>query len=204
MVPRMNRLFLLAAALALSGCDCGSAVVKPPGDQVLGVFDFKAKGIFAACGLRTPAAEFGFVGTFSRFRDGGPVFFSDGVSRYDAGFDGQLASFEKSERGGFALLDGGACTGCELRTVQVGNIMLLSQSQSLAVGDACPTNALDGGVPGADDAGTITLPRALDDGGFDAVRACGEVVIQVTGEGFCDSACYSCRLHYRWNGVLKN
>jgi len=77
---------------------------------------------------------------------------------------------------------------------------LLSPSQNGALADTCPKNYLDGGVPAADADAGIALPVFETDGGFDAVRACGELAISVTGEGFCDPVCYSCNVRYRMSG----
>lgn len=197
----MKRWMTGLLGIALFGCPSDPG--RPKTEQPLGTYGFHATGIFASCSLPTPPAEYDFEGTFSRQRDGGAVFFiADGVT-YDAGFDGQLASFDSLDTRGIGLRDGGSCSPCKVRSTQLGNIVLLSPSQNAAVGDACPTAALDGGVPRPNPDAGIALPQSLSDGGFDAVRACGEVEVNVTSEGFCDQACYSCKLTYRWAGARK-
>ena len=84
-------------------------------------------------GMRAPAPV---------LRDGGGVFFVVEGSGYDAGFDGQTVIFGRTESGGYRLADGGSCNPCEMRTTNSGSLALLSQSQSAAVGEVCPTNAL--------------------------------------------------------------
>ena len=195
---QMWRMLVLVHSLVWVGCGgCGSDV-KPPGDQVMGTFRLHAKGTFAACSLPGMVAAYDFDGTFSRFLDGGRVFFTvDGVS-YDGAFDGQIGSYGSTDARSFQLADGGSCSPCEMKVVQTGKVALLSKSQSKAVGDLCPPSPFDGGVPRDEDAG-ITLPSTTD-AGFDAVLACGEMVVNILGEGFCDPSCYSCRLQYRLTG----
>ncbi len=199
----MNRCSWLLTCLLMSGCGgCSPDSVKPPGDQVMGTFVLHSKGIYAACGLPGFPANYDFEGTFSRFTDGGRVFFTVQGIQFDAGFDGQFASYGETENRGFDLADGGNCNSCEMRLVQTGTLALLSESQSKALGDVCPTHALDGGVPGLNEDAGIALPGTTD-AGFDAVRACGELKVSITGEGFCDPACYSCQLQYRLSGERK-
>ncbi len=189
--------------LLLSGCaGCSDDVVKPVGDEVLGTFALHSKGIFAACSLPGMPVMYDFEGTFSRFNDGGRVFFTVQGVQYDAGFDGQFASYGQTEVRAFELVDGGSCSSCEMKLTQTATLALLSQSQSKALGDICPTAALDGGVPPPDEDAGIRRPNSTDSG-FDAVRACGELQVLISGEGFCDSACYSCRLVYRLSGARK-
>ena len=204
MFRAMDRVALLLASLVLSGCGCSPGVVKPPpGDEVLGTYSGELKGIYSACSLAGfPITDF-FEGTFSRFSDGGRVFFLSGDLILDAGFDGQFASFEFFQKGTFALVDGGSCGDCQMKQVQTATLALLSPSQSAAVGDVCPTAFQDGGVPAEDEDAGIFRPRRGDDGGFDAVLACGESVSTITGEGFCDALCYSCKVVYRINSARK-
>lgn len=194
------RLLLLVASLCLSGCEGGT--LKPPGDELIGTFSLNSKGIFSACSLPGFPANYDFEGTFSQLTDGGGTFFTVGSEQFAASFDGQFASYGQTLAREFQLADGGNCGQCEMKQVQTATLALLSESQSRALGDDCPATALDGGVPGADEDAGITLPRRID-GGFDAVRACGELQVLITGEGFCDPACYSCRLQYRVSGPRR-
>jgi hypothetical protein len=200
MVREMNRCALLLASLSIVGCgDCGGDL-KPPGGEVLGTYELTSKGIFAACSLPGFPVNYVFSGTFSRETDGGKVYFSSGTEQFKASFDGQFASYGRTQVVGIGLADGGNCNLCEMKQVESATLALLSGSQSKAVGDVCPTTALDGGVPATDEDAGIAPPGIGSDGGFDAVLACGELVVQITGEGFCDPACYSCKLQYRVSG----
>jgi hypothetical protein len=200
----MKRRLWLLASLILTGCDCGGGGGTIPGRDSLGTYELRAKGIYANCNVPSFPMTFDYVGTFSRLSDGGQVFYVDGNIRYDdAGFDGQFASYELIDvASNLALFDGGSCSPCESKRVERATLALLSASQAAALGDAgCPINALDGGLPMADEDAGITLPTRLEDGGFDAVLACGELQVIITSEGFCDQSCYSCRQQWRVSGV---
>ena len=126
-------LLLSALVCACPGSD------KPPGDEVMGTYSFRAVGLSAPCGLPDISSEgFDFTGSLSRFRDGGPVFLIlNGVPR-PATFDGQIASSSHSAARTFALPDGGDCKSCEMRLVETLTVALVSQSQSERLGDARP------------------------------------------------------------------
>lgn len=196
--------FTIALSIFISACGgCEPSVAQPIGDEQLGTYALKQKGIFKVCSLVGYPELLEYDGTFSRFTDGGRVVFSYSARRFDGGFDGQFASFGESytETGsGFGFPDGGTCDKCELKFRQEAVLALLSPSQGAALGDVCPTNALDGGIPVPDADAGIFAPGIGADGGFDAVRACGELVVKITGEGFCDPACYACDVRYRIAG----
>jgi hypothetical protein len=193
----MTRWLLILSALTLCGCPVEEG---PPGDENMGLYQFRAEPVSFACGLPdVPNNGFDFSGTFSRFRDGGPVFMTlNGIPR-DAGFDGQIINSSHSAARTFNLPDGGPCAPCEMRVVETLRVSLLSKSQSAAVGDRCPSNPLDGGVPDAD--GGVTLPGSTETG-FDSVRACGELYEEIVGSGVCDPLC-ACLLKYRVVGERK-
>lgn len=193
----MTRLLALLLTAALCGCPNND---RPPGDENMGLYQLRAEPVSIVCGLPDiPNNGFDFAGTFSRFRDGGAVFLTlNGISR-DAGFDGQIASSSHSAPRGFSLPDAGTCAPCEMRVIETIVVALLSKSQSAAVGDRCPPNPLDGGLPGLD-AG-VTLPGSTA-AGFDSVRACGELYEEIVGTGTCDPLC-SCLLKYRVTGDRK-
>ena len=192
----MTRALPLLLAALLLGCP----VDGPPGDENMGLYQFRAEPLSISCGLPDiPNNGFDFSGTFSRFRDGGAVFLTlNGLSR-DAGFDGQIVTSSHSAPRTFELPDGGHCAPCEMRVVETMSIALLSKSQSAAVGDRCPDNPLDGGVPGEDAA--VTRPGSTVTG-FDAVRACGDLFEEIVGTGTCDPLC-ACLLQYRLVGERK-
>ncbi len=193
----MSRRVLILAVFGLCGCPADDG---PPGDENMGLYQFRAEPLSLACGLPDiPNAGFDFAGTLSRFRDGGPVFLTlNGISR-DAGFDGQILTSSHAAPRTFKLPDGGSCAPCQMRVIETLSIALLSKSQSSAVGDRCPPNPLDGGVPSPDSG--VTLPGSTQTG-FDAVRACGDLYEEITGDGTCDPAC-ACVLKYQLVGERK-
>ncbi len=194
----MMRIVFVTAALALCGCPADPG---PPGDENMGLYQFHAEPVMISCGLPDiSSASFDFSGTYSRFRDGGGVFLTINDLSRDAGFDGQVVTSSHSAPRTFKLPDGGTCsTTCEMRVVETLKVALLSKSQSTAVGDRCPANPLDGGVPN-DDAG-VRLPGSTETG-FDAVRACGDLFEEIVGIGTCDPLC-ACLLQYRLTGERK-
>lgn len=203
----MKRLALALSSL-LAACDCGGSGPSFPGDENLGSYALHAEGLFAACTLPDLPVSFDFQATLSRFRDGGLVFVTLNGASFDAGFDGQIIKYTQTASDSFYLADGGTCQ-CTMKVQNTLTLALLSASQSRALGEMCPDDALDGGVPGdnldggsLEDAGDggIRLPQRKADGGFDAVRACGELHKTISGTGFCDSNCYSCKLVYRITG----
>lgn len=193
----MTRLLLILTTLALCGCP---VVDTTPGDENMGLYQFRAEPVSLVCGLPDiPAGVFDFSGTISRFRDGGAVFLTlNGISR-DAGFNGQIVTSSHSAARTFKLPDAGDCGACDMRVVETLTVALLSKSQSSAVGDRCPVNPLDGGVPDVD-AG-VTLPGSTATG-FDSVRACGDLFEEIVGAGSCDPLC-ACLLQYRLTGERK-
>ncbi len=199
MVDTMNRCVLLLSVVGIAACGgCSIENPAPAGDVQLGTYAITSKGIFKQCSLKGFPEELTFSATMAFF-DGGGLTFFDGFGTFDGGFDGQVATFQELRRTGAQLFDGGTCSACTLTYSQRGSLALLSPSQNGALNDTCPKNFLDGGVFADADAG-IGIPAFLSDGGFDAVRACGELAITVTGEGFCDPACYACDVRYRMSG----
>ncbi len=197
------RVLLVVALAGLFGCSGGSSGGGSNRVPII-TFEGNAKPISGSCVIAgVPVSDFAYAGTFSRSIDGGRTYFTDGVSTYDAGFDGQFASFGVSEVGAYGLVDGGSCSPCEMTFSQTGRFALLSPSQDAKAGGACPTNALTGGVTSDEDAGVFG-PLLKEDGGTDAVRVCGEYAIKVTGEGInCDPGCLSCTALYRVTGAPK-
>lgn len=192
-------------ATALAGCGgCAGPSPKPPGDENLGNFRLHAVGSMKLCDLA-------FVGSFdqdltlSRSSDGGGFFFVLDGQVFDGGFDGQVAQHSVTGLSAFNLADGGNCNQCKMTVTDSMALALLSKAQSSALADMCPDNPLDGGVPviGADGG---DIRPVMTDGGFDAVRVCGEIHDVVSGEGagfFCDTACAMCRVTYRVTGERK-
>ncbi len=192
----MKRLSLILT-LALCGCPVDDS---PPGDENMGIYQFRAEPVATSCTLLNIATNgFDFSGTFSRFRDGGAVYLTlNGISR-DAGFDGQVVRSAHSAPRTFTMPDGGMCRPCEMRVIETFAVALLSKSQNSAVGDTCPGNPLDGGIP-SNDAGI--RPPGSTETGFDAVRACGDLYEEIVGTPQCDPIC-ACSLQYRLVGERK-
>ena len=169
----------------------------------MGTYQFRATPVSVACPLPEAVKDsdingINFAATFSRFSDGGAVLVTlRNVSRAGA-FDGQVLTSTYSAPRNFTLPDGGRCA-CEMRIVETISVALLSKSQSSAVGERCPEAALDGGIPKAD-AG-VSLPGTTQFG-FDCVRACGDLVDEVVGDGNCDPLC-ACSLRYSLVGDRK-
>ena len=202
----MKPLALFFSCFWLAGCGgCGGGSAKPPGDEAIGSFMLAGEGASKTCAIPNIPANIEVDVVLSHFSDGGAVFFTligaNGNVVYDAGFDGQFVNSANSG-GGHYSWDGGSCDGCRtLVTTASYNLALLSRSQSAAVGEMCPPNPLDGGVPPEDPDAGITLPRATADAGFDVRRACGELRLSIIGTGFgCDPACISCQLLYTLKG----
>lgn len=193
----------VVALMGFFGCGSGGSTGGTTGVPI-GTYELKVKPVSGAClisGIQTK--EYGFTATLSRSVDGGRTFFSDGTETYDAGFDGQFASYGQTVVGTFGLVDGGSCAPCEMKYTQSGNFALLSPSQNAAAGDMCPANPLTGGVTTDEDAGVVA-PQPAADGGYDAVRMCGEIAVRVTGEGInCDPNCYACTANYRVTGTKR-
>ncbi len=198
----MKHLALLSLCLWLTGCDSCGVAINLPGDEVMGTFSLHAEGTSKSCSLPDIQQTLDFPASLSRNRDGGQVFFFHSTRVWDAGFDGQFITSSAAALFKVADADGGDyCAPCRETETLNFRFAVLSRSQSKAVGEMCPPNPLDGGVPGADDDAGIKLPASTD-AGFDAVRVCGElqVTIDGTGTGFCNSACNGCVLNYRLIG----
>jgi hypothetical protein len=188
---------------------------KLPGDEGLGSFDFNASlmpnppGI-AACPLEDVLEDGGttlaFSAAFSRDPVSGEVFMTLAGNNLDGGyFDGQVLQTRAHQAprdlarcfrpeipdGG---PDGGPHPGCP-SAVQVREqltIALLSRSQDDLLQGECPPEPLDGGLP---------PPNRRTDAGFDAIRACGELVDELLPA--CNQDCSYCMLRYRVEGIRR-
>lgn len=166
-------------------------------------------GSMPRCSYTNFQDSFTFNARFARYRDGGSAVITIGFIDRDAGFDGQVMSGTKSpdqDRPAhvFSPIDQ-ACT-CPARVTEVLTVAVLSTSQNAAVGNACPANPLDGGVPLPTGDGGIRLPDTTPTG-FDAVRACGELTdfVEVSDEASAqpDCACQDCVMRYTVKGVRR-
>ena len=197
----MKRLVLLFSCLWLAGCDSCGGSVKPLGDQVLGTYGLHGDGTSKSCSLPAIQATLDLSGTISRQSDGGQTYFYFSLATYDAGFDGQFFTSAPSGPQSIGFDDGGSCSPCTETQTMAFKLAILSPSQSKALGDMCPANPLDGGIPAEDPDAGIFRPT-FTDAGFDGVRVCGElkVTIDGSGTGFCDAICLGCVLNYRVTG----
>lgn len=200
MSQRLPLLLLLLASCTVP--DTG------PGDEVMGSFAIVAEELpppanpadepFPRCTLKEVPADGGFEFTarLSRNRDGGEAFLVIGGVPRDATFDGQVVTsgYRAPRR-----YEECACVDTELQ--ETLTVALLSTSQNAAVGNACPPNPLDGGVPEPLPDGGILRPDTTPRG-FDAVRACGELVDVVQPSG-TDCQCAPCWMRYQVRGVRR-
>jgi len=194
--PSPFRLLPLAL-LALCGCIEESTV---PGEEVLGTFTLNANPL---PGNNCPAGEvpdggFTFDGTLTRDRDGGRAYFIVSGFARDAGFDGQrLSSVQRASQPGYMAACGSTCTAVEVE--QTLRLLLLSRSQNeqYGRGKSC-AELLDGGLPL--DGGALP-PGAGADGGFDAVRACGDMSNLKLPDAGC--TCAQCTWSYSLEGTPR-
>jgi hypothetical protein len=204
------------AALGWAALSCAASTAclldtaaPPPGELSMGVYAMNATpvllddgGHWCALDDVVPAA-FSFEVALSQDTDSGETFLtlSKGYSR-SATWDGQVVRSAESARRYFRQ-----CSGCVTRLREAIDFALLSASQAAAVGNQCPANPLDGGVPAPNDAG-ISLPGARD-AGFDALLACGELRAHVLVDegladgGMCPAICSSCQTHYVLRGERR-
>lgn len=171
----------------------------------MGTFRFVAEPAWdqSNCALSgAPQAEFEFTGTFSRYHGDSEAWLTiDGTWR-PATFDGQyIRSMRAAPRrfGECACAEGSVD---EVVLEETLSVALVSKSQDEKLGSSgCPDDALDGGIPAVDaDAGVLapgSTPR-----GFDAVRACGEL-LDVAVPDPAVHCCERCTLVYRVKGERK-
>lgn len=194
---RLPSLLLPLALLALSGCIEESTL---PGEEVLGTFTLNASPLPGSnCPpAEVPDAGFTFDGTLSRDRDGERAYFIVSGFARDAGFDGQrLTSVQRASQPGFVPSCGSTCTAVEVE--QTVRLLLLSRSQNelYGKGKSC-AELLDGGLPL--DGGALP-PGVGGDGGFDAVRACGDLSNLKLPDAGC--TCTQCTWSYSVEGAPR-
>lgn len=189
----------MVVALALS-CADGT---KYAGDEVIGTFLFRAEPLVIDCGLgEVPDGGFDFQGTLSHHRDSTQAYITVNGYARDAGFDGQVLVSQHMAPRTFS-----GCGRCQTQVRETISVAVVSKSQSAALGDKCPDNPLDGGVPaGGSDAG-ITGPGTTATG-YDAVRVCGELLDEVVSATTvdmmdCSAMCSTCTLRYRLSGERR-
>lgn len=194
-------------ALVLTGCP----PVLPPGDLPMGQYAMTAFG--GAPGLedgglgRPPecvellevtGADFAFDAVLTRESTSERAWLTlNGYSR-EGTFDGQvLTSSDEANR----VFE--ACSKCTTRVVETISVAVLSVSQNEALRGSCPENAIDGGVVANPDAGLF--PPGQTSQGYDAVRVCGELKMEVVSLGLvdggaCEAQCGGCVVRYQLRG----
>lgn len=227
--------FVAFAVLAVAGAAACTTDAPFIGDESMGVFSFTASipatqtvdgGTVATdVPLGDPACPFEeierrgftFEGQFSRWQDGrvlegaelpAAYFMLRGITR-EGTWDGQVFQSTYTAPRRFETT---ACPA-EFEVDETMTVVLLSESQSRALGDQCPAQILpllDGGTPVDPDAG-ITAPTTRENG-FDAIRACGvltDVIRSSSGCNFVEDAgsppgpASFCVVRYRLDGVRK-
>jgi hypothetical protein len=201
------------SGVVLSGSACDDEP-DGPGREKMGTYELTAEVVTLAdggldpgyqdCTLRNPgmtelpSSSFPFEVILTRNPDTNETFLTLGGVTRPATFDGQFVESTFFARREFA----NCCVGADGQNLgqleERLRVALLSRSQSDALGGRCPPNPLDGGVPGPD-AG-VTPPGSIGTG-FDALRACGELV-DVVRPGDC-GRCSACTLRYPVTGVRR-
>lgn len=152
------------------GCNAS----RVPGDEVMGTVQFHAEPFEVSCTNLTELsnAPFDFQATLSHNRGTSEAFVTlNGFSR-SASFDGQVLTSVQSATRFFE-----ECKECpHLLVEETLTVSLLSKSQSDVAGGDCPAAPLDGGVAQPDGGNGVTGPGTTEQGGFDMLRACGELV----------------------------
>ncbi len=192
----MNRFPFLALVLAVVTTGCPQEAVSSA--ETLGKFAFSATPLSSDCALFDgPDGGFTFTATLTVDPAQGPWLVLNGVGRA-AQFDGQRFESRQSAPRHF-----GECTCAEPMEVdETFRAVLLSASQSARTGGTCPAHPLDGGVPAPDPDGGITGPGPTERG-FDALRACGELIERYQAPADCGSDCRSCTAVLRLEGVRQ-
>jgi hypothetical protein len=195
---------MVAAVVLLLGCPGPST---PTGEEVLGQFELSAEPVSSSCSYaEVPAGSLPFTLQVRRALDGGAVTVTlNGLTR-PASFDGQVLRTAFEAPRVFAdcacsaeQRDAGcACSGVTL--TETLEVALASLSQDQALGGNCPANALDGGMPAPNEDAGIFLPTTTVRG-FDAVRACGELVDDIQPAEGC--FCAACSMRYAVRGVRR-
>ncbi|MBI3182427.1 MAG: hypothetical protein HYZ28_09810 [Myxococcales bacterium] len=197
-----SRLLLPALLGAVAaGCPSGQSTA---GLELMGTFALTAEPLVFDCPL-SEVSEAGFQLTVTFSRDAGEsrVAYQHGGLVSEATFDGQVV---EAARLAVRRLPSCNC-GEQTQLRETLRVALLSQSQDRELSGRCPERPLDGGVPSPD--GGVFRPASAA-GGFDAVRACGELLDEVVPEhsspspdAGCEEACFSCRLLYRVEGMRR-
>lgn len=199
----MKKLWVCVAFGLLAGCPSAPL----PGDEQMGRFNFQAEPQGGDCPFsEIPDGGFKFEVKLSRFKYENRAFVTIGQVSHEGRFDGQKVTAQYTGERNFAQCNCPADDG-GLRAIttmtETFQVTLVSKSQSDAVG-GCIENP-----PVNPDAGIIG-PDTSNEGGFDAIRACGTLVEDIrvnppvsTPTSTCLAQCSQCRLSYTLTGERK-
>jgi hypothetical protein len=199
------------AFLVALACSSSSSL---PGDEAMGTFEFHATPVSSDCSLGSlPDGGFDFEVVARHNKDNSGTWLLIGGIVGTAGFDGQIITSVRSAPRAFLQADGGSCNPqvtdggaitCSMTLTETLTFALLSRNQFDAVGNTCPPNPLDGGVPFDLDAGINRPGTASGGASYDAVQACGTLVDFASIDAGCNAACLvPCTLTYSVSGARK-
>jgi hypothetical protein len=188
----LSRRPLLLPLLAFVAAACVSETVYP-GDVVVGLFSFHAQADWAHTDCDAGSLDFGrlvdggfdFSGIFSRDSvDGGAWLTVNGFSR-SATYDPVTQRYVSVQRSGAPLPScGETCQGARME--ETLSVVVLSVSQSQAMGSQCANLPTDGGLPD----GSVPGPTV---NGYDAEKACGNLKVTflpgTSGVCTCTTSC---------------
>lgn len=169
----------------------------------MGVFVLRAEPTRRDCELpEVPDGGFTFEAHLARNDlDGGVVVFVNAdraAGSSPAAWDGRRFQWTAEARRGFPS----RCGDCPIVAQEDVELTLLSRAQNEALGNTCPSPSPDGG-------GELTFgeadPPRWTPLGFDAVRACGTLILHLEGAqaldgGRCPEECSPCLVEYRLRG----
>jgi hypothetical protein len=140
--------------------------------------------------VELPPVRYTFTTHFSGSSPGAVDWMTVGDNTRQASFDGQyIESLHDSTR------QFTNCGGATAAIVEPFKVALLSLSQNTALGGECPENPLDPASFPPD----ASRPGPLPTGGFDALKACGELTDNVIPEP--GAPCPPCSITFHLTGV---
>lgn len=188
------------AAIALAWVCLAACPRQPPPGEPMGSWAVDLVPLERQCDVDEVSGDaFSFDMVLTRDPDSDVAWLTINGYTRTATFDGQYFSSEGEAARIFT-----ACSQCSTRLVETMNFAVLSRSQLTALGNACPLEPLDGGVPLPDEDAGITAPARTEQG-YDGVRLCGELVstirsVDTADGGECSSVCSGCTVRYQLQG----
>ncbi len=188
-------------AVALVACN----PTRLPGDEEMGKVAFHAEPYEVTCALAEfSTAPFDFQATLTHNKGTAEAWVTLNNFSRPATFDGQVLTSVQSATRFFQQCE--ACSGLVVEETMV--MSLLSKSQTEAAGGDCPANPLDGGVAVPSGESGVTGPGTTSVGGFDMLRACGEIIDVVkagpdAGEDPNCASCVGCQMRSLLKGTRQ-